>query len=184
MKEDVREVLDTVVGAGCVEVDMDRGARDVPRRALKTMSSGLGTSKAKLWEDVVETGRGMSVRLCVLRRGFSTMARCSRVTVLSLCLDPASASFLREGRESSSVSIEANADGGARDRVCFDVNMGISKGAKAGSDSLSGSGCFWSRLLFIASLDCLGSEVLAENNSKPRDEGFERPGCARLPNVW
>ena len=34
------EVLD---GGACVDVDIDRGAREVPRRALNTMSSGLGT---------------------------------------------------------------------------------------------------------------------------------------------
>lgn len=177
--EEVRAPLDAVDGAGCVEVDMDRGAKDVPRRALKTISSGLGTSKAKLCEEVVEAGGGISVRLCVLRRGLSMIVRCSRVRALSFCLGPAPTSCPREGRESSSVSMDANADGVARDRGGLEANIGRSNGARAGS----GSACFWSRLLFIASLDCFGSDVFGANISSPRDDDFERSGCARLPSV-
>ena len=155
-EEEREAALCGVDGGACVEVDMERGASEVPRRALNTISSGLGTSKAKPCDEVAEGGWGASCRLCVLRRGFSKMDRCSSVTRLCFCF---SGVDLTPPITSSSTSNEAKADGRARAREDFVANMGRSREANEGSASGSGSLCFCAFLLFIASLDGLGANI-------------------------
>lgn len=163
----------------CVEAVTERDT-DVPRRALNTTSSGLGPLNANPTEEVAdEAGGGTSCRLCFLRLGFSKTARWSLANELSLC--PLSSG----AADSSLISKEANAEGDARERG-GSVNMGRSKvGMSASGSGFIGSCVF---LLFIASLDRLGSPLLptlgANMFTVCDDFPDERVGRARSLRVW
>lgn len=188
-------------GSGEAEI-MERGARDVPRRALNTASSGLGMSKANPRRDA-SSGAGGSRMSCLLERldisdPLRTESRWDELLREWLddfklwlgCFLSASPMGIRV--PTSSTRTAAKVEGAARAcRTCGENSgeSGVAGDTSAGSGSRSALRL--AALLFIASLDGLASFVLlrCDNASGILPTGgieggrAERSRDMRLPSV-
>ena len=159
---------------------VERWASDVPRRALNTTSSGLGTSNA----NPRSGGRGLGGR----RGTDATLSRSERFELVDLPLTDGSLVRLRsrsalwcwqrktpsepftDAASSSSLTrMVAKAEGTARERIVSGENMGTSSMGASCSGSGSGSVDSFVRavLLFKASFDGLESDDLREPEVTP-----------------
>lgn len=142
----------------------ERGARDVPRRALNTTSSGLGTSKANPRREA-SSGAGGSKLSCLLERLEVSDPRWDEL--LRDWLDDLPLRLVRflsalsvgNRTPSSSTRTAAKVEGAARARSWGENNgeSGVVSGSSAGAGSRSRSALRCAALLFIANLEGLAS---------------------------
>lgn len=158
-------------------------ARAVPRRAFMTISSGLGPSNANgLLEpsELKSSALDLEERFFFPKEDKEVGCTDSSLFLLPSALLSPSLRLSSEGEDirRSSTSMEANAEGDARERVALGANIGevskisISEVSSTWPESRKGFSCAF--LIFIASLDFLGSEdeeLLTDSRGELRGVG-------------